>query len=57
MEEVTWTVGGQPSAPEGKKMAYVSPWGKLTVSDEEKGKLFNAMRGALIAAGLMDNAK
>lgn len=61
MEEVKWFIGGQAEAvnvPEGaKKLPYTSPWGKLNLSDEEKGKVFNAMRGALIQYGLMENGK
>lgn len=64
-KEIQWFYGGSgdptavsPSIPaDAKKLPYVSPWGKLNATEEEKGKMFNAMRGALIQYGLMENGK
>lgn len=58
MNEVTWTVtesNGKTTVAGAKKMAYVPPW--KSVPEEQREKVFNAMRGALITADMMDNGK
>lgn len=54
-DEVMWTVtesSGKVSVTAPKKMAYVPPW--KSVPEEQREKLFNAMRGALSLAELME---
>lgn len=55
MEEITWTVtepNGKVTISTPKKMAYVPPW--KSVPEEQREKIFNAMRGALSLADLME---
>lgn len=54
-EVVKWYVNGQET-PESKRLSYVSPWKTFSkLPDEEKERMFNAMRGELILAGRMEN--
>lgn len=55
-EEVKWFIGGQGAPAESKKLPYVAPWKTFSkLPDDEKEKVFNSIRGALIAANLMEN--
>ncbi len=61
MQEITWEVGGggepvQSGESSGKKLPYVSTWATFSkLPDEEKAKLFNAMRSELIMTGRIEN--
>ena len=47
---------GNPKADNKPKLPYVGTWSVFSKLDEnEKSKLFNAMRAELIASGKMDN--
>lgn len=57
-QEIKWFIGGDPNkeAPDAKKLPYVSPWKTFSkLTDDEKEKIFNSMRGELIVTGRMEN--
>lgn len=55
-EEITWTVGGNGVNPPAKALPFVGTWSTFSkLPEEEKAKQFNAIRGACIVAGLMEN--
>lgn len=57
-EEVTWTLssGGVPAPELSKKLPYVGPWKSFSkLSEEEKEKTFNSIRGHLITTDQMEN--
>jgi hypothetical protein len=54
-EEIKWYIGGQ-EVPSKPKLPYVGTWSSFNkLPDEEKSKLFNAMRAELITSGKMEN--
>ena len=55
MNEVTWSVGGEPPS---KKLPYVSTWKVFSKLDEqEKARIFNDMRAQLITLGRLEDKK
>lgn len=54
-QEVQWFIGGEAQV-ESKKLPYVPTWATFSkLPDDEKAKLFNAMRGELIMLGRLEN--
>jgi len=55
VSEIKWYIGGQ-EVPSSTKLPYVGTWSSFNkLPDEEKSKLFNAMRAELIASGKMES--
>jgi hypothetical protein len=56
MSKITWTLSnGASPAPSTPKLPYVGTWAHFSkLPDDEKSKIFNSMRAALLSNGMME---